>query len=446
MSDKKKIIITIICAILVILLLAIILILAKPKEYESNAVGIKQEEPVTYTITFNTDGGTLVGSQIVKKGYKIIRPENPTKEGYDFVDWTHNGEIYNFETRVHSNMELKAVWFDLNYDGNLEIPEVPGNEIDEPNTVPKDEAAEEPENKPIVKPPTNVETIKYTVKFNSNGGSKVSSQSIVKGNKAIKPTNPVRPGYRFNSWMINGKNYNFKAPVTSNITLSASWIPIEYTIKYELSQGTANNPTKYTVETKPFKLNNPTRANAIFKGWTGSNGAVPKTDVQVYPSQLQNLEFTANWLLYGDANLDQKVDAQDAALLEKVIKKTANISIDAKPLADLNADNKITYLDMEILLSFLNKKITKVPFKTSQVYTIRYNTGGGSPNTMKYEYAVELIKIGCGISLPTPTKEGYNFKGWRINNSKKTFTSIPTTQTGNITLTAVWEKKDDEED
>ena len=63
----------------------------------------------------------------------------------------------------------------------------------------------------------------YTVTFNSNGGSKVSSQSVTGGFKITKPADPTRENYNFKGWYLNDKEFNFNTPITSNITLIAKW-------------------------------------------------------------------------------------------------------------------------------------------------------------------------------------------------------------------------------
>ena len=41
----------------------------------------------TYTVTFNTKLGPGVKTQEVKKGDKVIKPDNPEFEGYTFIGW-----------------------------------------------------------------------------------------------------------------------------------------------------------------------------------------------------------------------------------------------------------------------------------------------------------------------------------------------------------------------
>lgn len=67
----------------------------------------------------------------------------------------------------------------------------------------------------------------YTVFFETNGGSKISSQSVMDGDKAARPEDPVRKGYIFDGWYSDKnfkKPYDFNSPVKSDITLYAKWI------------------------------------------------------------------------------------------------------------------------------------------------------------------------------------------------------------------------------
>lgn len=66
-------------------------------------------------------------------------------------------------------------------------------------------------------------TVTYTVTFDSDGGSAVSSQGIVSGQTATLPGAPVKQGYRFQKWQLQGSDYDFSTPVTGDITLTAVW-------------------------------------------------------------------------------------------------------------------------------------------------------------------------------------------------------------------------------
>ena len=63
----------------------------------------------------------------------------------------------------------------------------------------------------------------YTVVFNSYGGSEIESQTVVKGESAIQPEDPIREGYTFIKWELNGYDFSFDTPINENITLVARW-------------------------------------------------------------------------------------------------------------------------------------------------------------------------------------------------------------------------------
>ena len=53
---------------------------------------------VTYTVTFDSNGGSAVTAQTIEAGQKATKPTDPTKSGYDFKGWTLNGSAYDFNT------------------------------------------------------------------------------------------------------------------------------------------------------------------------------------------------------------------------------------------------------------------------------------------------------------------------------------------------------------
>ncbi len=66
----------------------------------------------TFTITFDTDGGTSVDNQTITYGNKVTKPTtNPTKEGYTFDDWytdTNYNTLFDFNTEITSDTIIYA--------------------------------------------------------------------------------------------------------------------------------------------------------------------------------------------------------------------------------------------------------------------------------------------------------------------------------------------------
>ena len=70
-------------------------------------------EGTTWTVAFDTQGGSAIPSQSVKEGEKATKPANPTKQGYSFVNWYEDAQAvtpFDFETVITSNWTLYAGW------------------------------------------------------------------------------------------------------------------------------------------------------------------------------------------------------------------------------------------------------------------------------------------------------------------------------------------------
>lgn len=69
---------------------------------------------------------------------------------------------------------------------------------------------------------------KYTVTFNSDGGSSVNSQAVISGECAVKPDDPTKDTYLFMDWYTDEEAtepYDFSEPITGDLTLIARWKP-----------------------------------------------------------------------------------------------------------------------------------------------------------------------------------------------------------------------------
>ena len=135
----------------------------------------------TYTVSFDTSGGTSILDIKVEENKKVTIPTPPTKEGYTFVKWELNDKEYDFNTPLTKDITLKAIW-----------------------------------EKDII---SNT----YTVSFDTNGGTSISD-IIVNKNDIVKiPEPPTKEGHKFIEWQLNDKPYNFNTEVIDNMILIAIW-------------------------------------------------------------------------------------------------------------------------------------------------------------------------------------------------------------------------------
>lgn len=167
---------------------------------EAKWISKTDENNKTYTITLDVDGKK---KEVKTDASGILNGvENPTKSGYKFLGWYIDNEKVDLSKPFEKDSTIVAKWEKIKSNTDT-------NNTTKPSTKPV-----EPE-KPTV--------TKYTVTFNSNGGSSVSKQTVESGKAATKPSNPTRSGYTFKGWYLNGTEYNFSNKVTGNITLTAKW-------------------------------------------------------------------------------------------------------------------------------------------------------------------------------------------------------------------------------
>ena len=83
-----------------------------PAETPAEPTTPAESNPTTYTVTFNSNGGTgNPEPQTHEAGEKVTKPNDPTKGGFDFAGWTKDGTDFNFDSdTVTGNMTLVAKW------------------------------------------------------------------------------------------------------------------------------------------------------------------------------------------------------------------------------------------------------------------------------------------------------------------------------------------------
>ena len=125
-----------------------------------------------YPVTFQSEGGSEVASQI-RANTPAAQPDNPTKEGHTFIGWYKGEEKWNFADAVTEAMTLTAKW-QLN---------------------------------------------RYTITFDTAGGSEVPSITQDYGTTITAPANPTKTGYTFAGW---DKTIPSTMPA-GDMTITARW-------------------------------------------------------------------------------------------------------------------------------------------------------------------------------------------------------------------------------
>lgn len=89
----------------------------KPNGTQQGGSGVndEQNDDIYFTVTFDSRGGSAVGSQQVLAGNPATAPDSPTQNGFDFVGWfrsdSQDAALWNFQTdRVNQDITLYAHW------------------------------------------------------------------------------------------------------------------------------------------------------------------------------------------------------------------------------------------------------------------------------------------------------------------------------------------------
>ena len=118
----------------------------------------------------------------------------------------------------------------------------------------------------------------YTITFNSNGGSTVSSQTVDYDTTAAEPDAPAKTGHSFACWCIDSgltSAYDFSTPVADDITLYAKWTPNTYTLFFDAQGGDSTESSRIVTYKEPVGvLPVASKAGHTLAGWyTGENGS-----------------------------------------------------------------------------------------------------------------------------------------------------------------------------
>ena len=267
----------------------------------------------THTVIFVGADGTIT-TQIIKHGEKVVRPTDPTREGYTFLGWYVGDEKWSFlGYTVTANITLTARWLSskiLSINDNCSLDEnntltilVKHTDklVDIKNYITFDEQCSiilykdnsltdeyaygritnltVGENKAVLlikyddKQYTIYDVNFYaidSVDFISEGNLFISyevNEDLTVNAPAEIPMSMVN-GYEFAYWTVNGQEANFPYTVSKGTVFEAAYKPIVYTVTFNVNDGTMPESfdTNYTTETELI-LPQPTKAFHNFGGW-----------------------------------------------------------------------------------------------------------------------------------------------------------------------------------
>lgn len=144
-------------------------------------------------------------------------------------------------------------------------------------------------------------TKRYTVSFNTNGGNKITSQTVAKDNSVKEPTAPIKENFEFAGWYTDKElttKYDFTEKVTKSFTLYAKWTEQkqENGGSEDVVNNNSGNENKESSNTIVLTID---EHDALVYGTTKTNDVAPKivNDRTMLPARFiaENLGATVEW-------------------------------------------------------------------------------------------------------------------------------------------------------
>ena len=360
----------------------------------SNVTLVSKWQANTFTITFNSNGGSISPtSQTVTYDSPYTLP-TPTWAGHTFSGW------YNGSTKITSGtwnytigMNLTAQW----------------------------------------------DSVVYTVSYTMNGGTNNSSNpSTYTVNDSFTLKDPTKTGYTFLGWTYSGqttptKNVTISTGTMGNLSYTANWKVNDYTVTFDANGGSVTPTSKTVTYDASYTVPTSTRTGYTFAGWyagsTKYTGGTWKT--------ASNTTLTAKWTARTDipyvVNHYQQNANDDGYTLKDVQNLTGTADSTIKPGTKSYTHFKSPYVqsvtvkpDGSLVVNYYYDRVT---------YDLTYVTKGGDAiATETYKYAQTLV-------IATPVREGFTFGGWFTDKSLGTPYAATATLNADTTIYAYWSEE-----
>ena len=370
--------------------------------------------PNTYTINFDSDGGTTVSSKTATYDSKIGTLTNPTKTGYNFAGWYLETESITSESvyKYAKDITLKAKW-------------------------------------------TEATNTKYTVNYYLQTLDKKydkATESIVYTGTTNKTVDAELKTY---------EGFVTPSKQTVKILADGSAKVDYYYVRKELKVTFVNGDTKkevtylYGKENQAFTNNGFNKTGYTLTGYSNTSGGSKNYEVtstvtgefidKNYPSKTLYVVFTANTykIAFNNNGGSGTMDAitctydKDCTLTKNTFTKTGYTFAGWSK----TSNGEIQYTNGSIVKNLLTSgSMTLYAKWTANTYTVSYNANGGSGTMNKTTCTYDTD---CTLKANSFTKTGYTFASWTKDSTTGTaYTAGSTVKnlatSGNVNMYAKW--------
>ncbi len=415
----------------------------------------------TYTVTRDLDGGTgLEETKSVTFG-RAYDLGAPMKEGYTFLHWVKEGTDEVFPTTGEwttvGGASVKAVWkanepdtFTITFKdgesvlanrtvvdgGSLAATDIPALPTKTGYTAAWSVTSFEnvTANMDVT---VNWTAKQYTLTFRMDAEDKT-----VTFDSEYELPEPTKTGYTFGGWYYggdkveqSGEKWNIDGD--STITLIAVWTANQYTVTLNANGGTLESNTVSVTYNDVPEIPQPTRTGYEFGGWFKDDVTfiIPSIwdidgDVEL-EAQWTAKEYTVTLDLDGGTGIDTSKKVTYGASFDFGTPTKYGYTFDGWK----RGENTFTLPEK---WNIAEENVTLTAKWKAKEFKVNLNAGEGTVSQSTVD-----ITYGEIYSLPTPTREGYEFKGWKCGETSVALgdgNTVWTYSEGTVTLTATWEK------
>lgn len=296
-----------------------------------------------YTISFETNGGTEILPITEDYGTAVNAPDiNPEKTGYDFIGWYEDPNFtteYIFSTMPAEDITVYAKW----------------------------------------------EIKKYTVSFDTSGGSTVERQIVEYGSTPTRPQNPTKAQdgdnkFKFLGWYTDNTYttpYDFTSPISDDVTVYANWL---------------------------VYIDEPETYNASYKTDADSDNTV---------------------------NIGEFVEGEQI-VLPSIADDAINHRVFIGFILEGDSPEEPHIYKAGDIYTIGTEDVVFIIVWNAETHTVTFDSDGGS------EVDVQVVEYNKKALEPSSEKRGFILKGWFDENDNKFSFDTPITE--DIVLKAKWEK------
>ena len=263
----------------------------------------------------------------------------------------------------------------------------------------------------------------YIVTFDTAGGELIANQFIQEG-ELLTYITPVKTGYIFDSW-----NYDFSKPVMGNITITASWIPEQFTIEY-FSNTSDNSSIKQDViydDTVKLKAADSfyNRGYTLISWNTEPDGSGTTYNVD---ENISNYKIAGDLKLYAQWQVNQyeiiihsnnasagQVTGNGSYNYGEEINLTAITNPGYTLLGWYNSEDELISSSQSLPVQIIDESQEFFARWQANEYEITLDVSGGN----KLDENIKTVVFGTEFNLPIATKTEANFLGWFTEDNKQ---------------------------